>query len=246
CSKHPLGNTLSTSLIGCNCARAYGRYVPTATCRTTGLTKLHARCRLPKRYGVISSASSIPARSFSTIAWKWLHGSGGVLKPMIRWSVATVTMNSSWISPGRARARQRHTSAGLWRAMPPVLPVTRASPMNCQTWRVCMAGNKQSLMPEEDRTMKRHNGKKALLAALALSAAPLAFGVGSVYDSNPETLPGAVSGEEAIGTIEEREDDSGAARDEAEHDMHGASVDDTTPTDAGSPYTDLEPDTHEL
>ena len=90
--------------------------------------------------------------------------------------------------------------------------------------------------------MKRHNGKKALLAALALSAAPLAFGVDPFYDSNPETLPGAVSGEEAFGVTEEHENNVGAVRDEAGQDMHGTGVDHATSTDVGSPYADLEPD----
>ncbi|NLC20607.1 MAG: hypothetical protein GX771_01690 [Halomonadaceae bacterium] len=94
--------------------------------------------------------------------------------------------------------------------------------------------------------MKRHNGKKALLAALALSAAPFAFGVDPFYDSSPETLPGAVSGEAAFGAMEERENNIGTARDEAGQDMHGTSIDNANSTDVGSPYTDLEPDTHEL
>jgi len=94
--------------------------------------------------------------------------------------------------------------------------------------------------------MKRHDGKKALLVALALSAAPFAFGVDPFYDSSPETLPGAVSGEEAFGGIEARENNVGTARDEAGQDMHGTSSDNATPTDVDSPYADLEPDSHAL
>lgn len=94
--------------------------------------------------------------------------------------------------------------------------------------------------------MQRHDRKRALLATLAMSVAPFAFGVDPFYDSSPETLPGAVSGEEAFGTIEEREDDLGFARDEAEQDMHGSSVDNTTPAYVGSPYADLESDSPDL
>ena len=94
--------------------------------------------------------------------------------------------------------------------------------------------------------MQRHDRKRVLLATLALSVAPFAFGVDPFYDSSPETLPGAVSGEQAFDTIEERENDPGFVRDEAEQDMHGSSVDNTTPTDVDSPYADLEPDSPDL
>lgn len=94
--------------------------------------------------------------------------------------------------------------------------------------------------------MKRYRGVGGLLALLALGATPLAFGVDPFYDSSPEMLPGAVSGEEAIDTIDEREDDQGVARDTPEQDMHGTGVDSSTPADVDSPYADLEPESSAL
>lgn len=94
--------------------------------------------------------------------------------------------------------------------------------------------------------MKYQHGVATLIATLALGSTPLAFGVDPFYDSSPETLPGTVSGEEAIGTIDEREDDQGTARDTPEQDMHGTGVDSSTSADVDSPYADLEPESSAL
>lgn len=73
--------------------------------------------------------------------------------------------------------------------------------------------------------MKCRHGIGAVLTTLTLSAAPLAFGVDPFYDSSPETLPGAVTGEEAFATIEESENGLSTPPSASEQDMHDAGSD---------------------